>query len=204
MRERYNNDRAQGAELYAPTKSIGHDNARYKNRNIRYYINNEGALMPRPSRKDTQKMANNSNIFIVSSSDASTSDLAFASLGTALQYVRDSHEDENAEGLALMLQTPRGLVEESTSAVRDRTQFNLPCRFVAAADAGASKALRSKLDGAIKACALIGVEPDSVAKVTELRQQVEAAQADVSQADDSVSYTITPMTLQKRKGARRS
>ena len=149
-------------------------------------------------------MANNSNIFIVSSSDASTSDLAFASLGTALQYVRDSHADENAEGLALMLQTPRGLVEESTSAVRDRTQFNLPCRFVAAADAGASKALRSKLDGAIKACALIGVEPDSVAKVTELRQQVEAAQADVSQADDSVSYTITPMTLQKRKGARRS
>ena len=146
----------------------------------------------------------NSNIFIVSSSDLSTSDLAFASLGTALQYVRDSHADENAESLALMLQTPRGLVEESTSAVRDRTQFNLRANFVAAADAGAAKALRSKLDGAIKACALIGVEPDSVAKVTELRQQVEAAQADVSQADDSVSYTITPMTLQKRRAAKRS
>ena len=144
------------------------------------------------------------SIFIVSSSDLSSSDLAFASLGTALQYVRDSHEDENAEGLALMLHTPRGLVEESTSAVRDRTQYNLPCRFVAAADAGLTKSIRSKLDGAIKACALIGVDPESVAKVSELREQVERSQATITEADDSVGYTITPMTLQKRKGAKRS
>ena len=113
---------------------------------IRYYINNEGALMPRPSRKDT----NMANVFIVSSS--SSSDLAFASLGTALQYVRDAHADENPEGSTLMLSTPSGLVPESTGAVRERSACGLRASFRAVADSSDADKVRSQLAGAVKAC----------------------------------------------------
>ena len=112
------------------------------------------------------------NIFIVSSS--SSSDLAFASLGTALQYVRDAHADENPEGSALMLATPSGLVPESTGAVRDRSACGLWCQFRAVADSSDADKVRSQLAGAVKACALIGVDPSSVAKVTDLREALAA------------------------------
>ena len=160
---------------------------------IRYYINNEGALMPRTSRKDT----NMANVFIVSSS--SSSDLAFASLGTALQYVRDAHADENPEGSALMLQTPSGLVPESTGAVRERSACGLRASFRAVADSSDADKVRSQLAGAVKACALIGVDPSSVAKVTELREALAALTEGTEALSGTVSYEIKTMALHKRR-----
>jgi hypothetical protein len=142
------------------------------------------------------------NVFIVSSS--SSSDLAFASLGTALQYVRDSHADENPEGSALMLATPSGLVPESTGAVRDRSACGLWCQFRAVADSSDADKVRSQLAGAIKACALIGVDPESVGKVTELRDALAALTESTEALSGTVSYTIKTMALHKRRPGKRS
>ena len=142
------------------------------------------------------------NVFIVSSD--SSSDLAFASLGTALQYVRDSHADENPEGSALMLATPSGLVPESTGAVRDRSACGLWCQFRAVADSSDADKVRSQLAGAVKACALIGVDPDSVAKVTDLREALAALTEGTEALSGAVSYTIKTMALHKRRPGKRS
>jgi len=145
------------------------------------------------------------NIFIVSASDAS-SDLAFASLGTALQYVRDAHGDDNAEGAALMLQTPSGLVPESTTVVRTRSDLNLPSHFSAVdADAATRGAkIRSELDGCLKSAAQLGVDPDNVGKIQELRAALETETACIVAEEDAVTYTLKRMRLHKRKGARRN
>ena len=202
MREDDNNTDATRAALSIPAKSIGHDNARYKIKNSWYYINNEGALIAPTVLKGHSKMA---NIFIVSASDSS-SDLAFASLGTALQYVRDAHGDDNAEGAALMLQTPSGLVPESTTAVRDRADLMLPSRFCAVDSdaAGRGDKIRSELDGCLKSAAQLGVDPDNVGKIQELRAALEAETACIVAEEDAVTYTLEPMRLHKRKGARRN
>ena len=142
------------------------------------------------------------NVFIVSSS--SSSDLAFASLGTALQYVRDAHADENPEGSSLMLSTPSGLVPESTSAVRDRSACGLRAAFRAVADSSDADKVRSQLAGAVKACALIGVDPDSVAKVTDLREALAALTEGTEALSGTVSYEIKTMALHKRRPGKRS
>ena len=142
------------------------------------------------------------NVFIVSSS--SSSDLAFASLGTALQYVRDSHADENPEGSTLMLSTPSGLVPESTSAVRDRSACGLRAAFRAVADSSDADKVRSQLAGAVKACALIGVDPNSVAKVTDLREALAALTEGTEALSGTVSYEIKTMALHKRRPGKRS
>ena len=195
MRERHNNNRAQGADSCAPTKSIGHDNARYKNRNIRYYINNEGALMPRPSRKDTQKMAN-SEIFIATAADMT---LAFSSIGPAFQFIKDSHEDLNPEGAVLMLAG----APATASAVK--ASYRRTLDFTAAGADGASRvaAAQSALDGALQACQLVGVDPANVSKVAELRTALDNARMLVDAPADAVELTITRMTLHKR-GYKRS
>ena len=161
---------------------------------IRYYINNEGALNAPTVLKGHYIMA---NVFIVSSS--SSSDLAFASLGTALQYVRDAHADENPEGSALMLATPSGLVPESTGAVRERSACGLRAAFRAVADSSDADKVRSQLAGAVKACALIGVDPSSVAKVTELREALAALTEGTEALSGTVSYEIKTMALHKRR-----
>tara|TARA_R110002072_G_scaffold101565_1_gene223636 strand:- start:659 stop:1195 length:537 start_codon:yes stop_codon:yes gene_type:complete len=144
------------------------------------------------------------SIFIVSSD--TSSDIAFASIGTALQYIRDSHGDENPEGCTLMLQTPSGLVPESTTAVRARADLTLPCRFRAVDSdaAGRGAKIRSDLDGCLKGAALLGVDPESVAKIHELRADLEAETANVAAEADTVGYSLTVMRLHKRKGARRN
>jgi len=185
-----NNDRAQGAVL-----STGHDNARDFSRVIRYYINNEGATTLRPSRKDTQKMAN-SEIFIATAANMT---LAFSSIGPAFTFIQDSHADLNPEGSALMLDN----APATASAVK--ASYRRVLNFTAAGADSASQvaAAQSQLDGAISACALVGVDPANVAKVTELRAALDSAQLLVDSPEDAAELTITRMTLHKR-GYKRS
>ena len=195
MRERHNN-KSEG--LTNSLQTLDKEKVDFPG-SIRYYINNEGALNAPTVSKGQPNMA---NVFIVSSD--SSSDLAFASLGTALQYVRDSHADENPEGSALMLATPSGLVPESTGAVRERSACGLRASFRAVADSSDADKVRSQLAGAVKACALIGVDPDSVAKVTDLREALAALTEGTEALSGAVSYTIKTMALHKRRPGKRS
>ena len=156
---------------------------------IRYYINNEAATTPRPSRKDTQKMA---TIYLATAADMT---LAFSNIGSAFQFIQDSHADLNPEGSALMLAGAPATVKAVKSSLRRTLDFT-----VSGADAASQvAAAQSKLDGAIAACALVGVDPANVAKVQELRAAVESAQLLAADASaDSVELSITAMTLHKR------
>jgi hypothetical protein len=156
---------------------------------IRYYINNEGALMPRPSRKDTQKMA---TIYLATAADMT---LAFSNIGTAFQFIQDSHADLNPEGSALMLAGAPATMKAVKSSLRRDLDFT-----VSGADAASQvAAAQSKLDGAIAACALVGVDPANVAKVQELRAAVDSAQLLAADASaDSVELSIRAMVLHKR------
>ena len=185
-----NNDRAHGAGL-----SIGHDNARDFSRVIRYYINNEGATTLRPSRKDTQKMAN-SEIFIATAADMT---LAFSSIGPAFTFIQDSHADLNPEGAVLMLHG----APATASAVK--ASYRRTLDFTAAGADGASRvaAAQSALDGALQACQLVGVDPNNVSKVAELQVALDDARMLVDAPADAVVLTIERMTLHKR-GYKRS
>jgi len=164
-------------------------------RAIRYYINNEAATTPRPSRKDTHTMAN-SEIFIATAADMT---LAFSSIGPAFTFIQDSHADLNPEGAALMLDG----APATASAVKAsyRRIFN----FTAAGADGASRvaAAQSALDGALQACQLVGVDPNNVSKVAELQVELDNARMLVDAPADAVELTITRMTLHKR-GYKRS
>ena len=66
---------------------------------IRYYINNEGALIAPDVLKGHKNMAN-SEIFLATAADMT---LAFSSIGPAFTFIQDSHADLNPEGAVLML-----------------------------------------------------------------------------------------------------
>ena len=196
MREDDNNNAdATRAALSVPTKSIGHINARDKIKNSWYYINNEGATTPRPSRKDTQKMAN-SEIFLATAADMT---LAFSSIGPAFQFIKDSHEDLNPEGAVLML------AGAPATASDVKASYRRTLDFTAAGADGASRvaAAQSALDGALQACQLVGVDPANVSKVAELQVELDNARMLVDAPADAVELTITRMTLHKR-GYKRS
>ena len=133
----------------------------------------------------------NSAIFIATAADMT---LAFSSIGPAFTFIQDSHADLNPEGSALMLDN----APATASAVKAsyRRVFN----FTAAGADSASQvaAAQSQLDGAISACALVGVDPANVAKVTELRAAVEAAQLLSLDAVQSVELSIERLVLHKR------
>ena len=144
-------------------------------------------------------------IFLATDSTDSTP-ICFSNVGTALDYVRDSHGDLNAEGATLMLETrsaSSALVPATNKAVK--AAYGV-LRFVATgADAASVVAgIQSKLDGALSACALVGIDPANVAKVTALRTDLTAAQANVGAEDDSVSFEIRPATLHKRAHNKRA
>ena len=69
------------------------------------------------------------------------------------------------------------------------------------ADAVAS--IQSKIDGAVKACAALGIDPDNVAKVSELRADLVTAMASVSTDDDSLTIEVRELVLHKRRKASR-
>lgn len=119
--------------------------------------------------------------------------LAFSNIGSAFSFIQDSHEDLNPEGSALMLHGVPATMK-AVKASRGDLRFT-----VSGADAASQvAAAQSKLDGAIAACALVGVDPDNVAKVAELREELTAAMAATDTGADSVELSITAMVLHKR------
>ena len=168
--------------------SIGHDNARdFSAQNV-ILITVEGTTA-RPSRKDT----NMTLIFLASANDMT---LAFSNIGSAFTFIEDSHADLNPEGSALMLahnNTPATVKAVKASSRR-------VIEFTAAGADAASQVTKaqSTLDGALSACALVGVDPDNVATVGNLRAALVAAQALVDTDDAAAVLSIQVMTLHKR------
>ena len=152
-------------------------------------------------------MANNTNIFLVTNSNDERP-VAFSNVGSALEFVRDSHGDLNAEGSALMLETASGLVPATSKAVKDRTFSNRTLRFTATDAIGAKLVsdAQSKLDGALQACELVGIDPANVATVGNLRARVLELQADLdgTEASDVVTFAIAVLPLHKRKHNKRA
>jgi len=147
------------------------------------------------------------NIFLVTNS-SEDSIVAFSNIGTALDFVADSHGDLNSEGSALMLEAATGLVPATNKAVKDRSYTGRTLRFTATDAIGAKlvSAAQSKLDGALQACILVGVDPSAVAMVGNLRSALEVAQdsASDSNLDEVVTFSIAILPLHKRKHNKRS
>jgi len=147
------------------------------------------------------------NIFLVTNS-SEDSIVAFSNIGSALTFVQDSHGDLNAEGSALMLETATGLAPATNKAVKDRNWTGRTLRFTASDAIGASlvAGAQSKLDGALQACALVGVDPANVATVGNLRAAVIELQGnlDNSSLADVVTFAIAILPLHKRKHNKKS
>ena len=96
-----------------------------------------------------------------------------------------------------MLDSRTGLVPATNKAVKAARGT---LRFVATgADAASVVAgIQSKLDGALSACALVGIDPENVATVGNLRAGLIEAQANIGASDASVSFEIAPRELHKR------
>jgi len=142
------------------------------------------------------------DVFIVT--DSSSDDtVAFSNIGTALDYVRDTHADINPVGSTLMLLGSAGPVPATNKAVK--AARGPVFRFEAAGADAVSKvaAVQSKLDGAIQACIGLGIDPLNVAKVAELQEDLATAQvAAQSECDDSTEeIVITRLPLHKRPKA---
>ena len=139
------------------------------------------------------------NIFLVTNT-VETSPIAFSNIGSALEFVRDSHADLNPEGSALMLESKPATNKVVKAASSSRLQLT-----ATNADAAATvAAIQSKIAGAIQACELVGIDPRNVAKVAELRENLELAQDNVGAIDNSVDFTISRVVLHKRKHNKRS
>ena len=144
-------------------------------------------------------MANGTNIFLVTNT-VETNPIAFSNIGSALEFVNDSHADLNPEGSALMLGG-----KPATNKVVKAAHSNTLRLTATNADAAATVAkIQSTLDGAIQACMLVGINPSNVAKVAELRENLELAQDNVGAIDNSVDFTISRVVLHKRKHNKRS
>ena len=131
------------------------------------------------------------SIFLATAADMT---LAFSNIGSAFTFILDSHADLNPEGSALML----GSVPATNKAVKASTARVLTFNAAGADAASQVSAAQSKLDGALEACALVGVDPANVATVGNLRAALLAAQGLVDTDADAVELSITRMTLHKR------
>jgi len=131
------------------------------------------------------------DIFLATAADMT---LAFSNIGSALTFIEDSHADLNPEGSALML----GTIPATNKAVKGSTARVLTFNAAGADAASQVAAAQSKLDGALQACALVGVDPANVATVGTLRDALMTAQCLVDTDADAVVLTIERMTLHKR------
>ena len=186
LRETTSTDRASCADRATP--ETGHDNARSFSAHYGILITVEGTKA-RPSRKDTTMTV----IFLAADSTDPTP-IAFSNLGSALEYVRDSHGDLNPEGSALMF----GNVPATNKAVKASSRRVLSFTAAGADAASVVAGISSKLDGAISACASLGVDPANVATVGVLRDALLSAQALVDTDAAAIELTITVMKLNKR------
>ena len=197
--------RQTGSEL-----SIGHNNARYARRNPCYitYMNDAPHTSNLPaSRRNTARALSVASIVLkgqtimtiifLASDSSDETPIAFSNIGSALTYIRDSHADLNPENSALMLDTYSGLIPATNKAVKAARGT---LRFVATgADAASTvAAIQSKLDGALSACALVGIDPANVGKVEDLRAELLTAQANIGAEAASVDLTIEALVLHKR------
>ena len=138
-------------------------------------------------------------IFTVTDS-ATTSTLAFSSCDAMLAYVRDLHADLAPEGATLML----GGVPATNKVVKAKFALRSAATFTVAGDgADAVAALQSKLDGAIQACVGLGIDPDNVAKVGELRESLALAIESVDTDDAGLVIEVRELVLHKRRKASR-
>jgi len=131
------------------------------------------------------------DIFLATAADMT---LAFSNIGSAFTFIEDSHADLNPEGSALML----GTIPATNKAVKGSTARVLTFNAAGADAASQVAAAQSKLDGALQACALVGVDPAAVATVGTLRDALMTAQCLVDTDADAVVLTIQRMTLNKR------
>jgi hypothetical protein len=140
------------------------------------------------------------NIFLATNS-REEGRTAFSNIGSALDFVRDSHADLSPEGSALMLETATGLVPATNKAVKDRNFANRTLRFSSTNADGAATvaAISSKLDGAIQACVGLGIDPSNVGKVAELRTELEAAQLNLDATEDNEAPTFAVAILPVHK-----
>jgi hypothetical protein len=122
--------------------------------------------------------------------------LAFSNIGSAFTFIEDSHADLNPAGSALMLAHNSSPATVKAVKASSRRVIN----FTAAGADAASQvsAAQSKLDGALSACQLVGVDPANVATVGTLREALATAQALVDTDIEAVELSITAMTLHKR------
>jgi len=141
------------------------------------------------------------NIFLATNS-LESGQTAFSNLGSALDFVRDSHADLSPEGSALMLDAATGLVPATNKAVKDRNFSNRTLRFSSTNADSAAKvaAIASKLDGAIQACVGLGIDPSNVGKVADLREDLETSQANLGAFEDvaSPTFAIAILPVYKR------
>ena len=128
------------------------------------------------------------------------STLAFSSADAMLAYVRDLHADLSPEGSTLML----GGVPATNKVVKAKFAVSNVATFTVAGDgADAVASLQSKLDGAIQACVGLGIDPNSVAKVGELRDELTVAMASVDTDEKGLVIEVRELVLHKRRKASR-
>ena len=126
--------------------------------------------------------------------------LAFSSADAMLAYVRDLHADLSPEGSTLMLDG----VPATNKVVKAKFALRSAATFTVAGDgADAVAALQSKLDGAIQACAALGIDPDNVGKVGELREALAVAIESVDTDDAGLVIDVRELVLHKRRKASR-
>jgi hypothetical protein len=136
-------------------------------------------------------------IFTVSD-NKTASILAFSSCDAMLAYVRDLHADLSPEGSTLMLDG----VPATNKVVKARFALRSAATFTVAGDgADAVASIQSKLDGAIQACVGLGIDPDNVAKVGELRDELALAMASVDTDDKGLVIEVRELVLHKRTKA---
>ena len=127
--------------------------------------------------------------------------LAFSSIDAVLAYVRDLHADLSPEGSTLMLDG----VPATNKVVKARFDAMLAyvsnvATFTVAGDgADTVAALQSKLDGAIQACVGLGIDPESVAKVGELRAELAVAKESVATDEKGLIIEVRDLVLHKRR-----
>ena len=181
LRDDNNETRAPGAGL-----SIGRNYARDFSAQYGIILTVEG--MNPDSLERTHNMT---LIFLATAADMT---LAFSNIGSAFTFIEDSHGDLNPEGSALML----GTIPATNKAVKGSTARVLTFNAAGADAASQVAAAQSKLDGALQACALVGVDPANVATVGNLRAALLDAQSLVDTDAAAVELSITRMTLHKR------
>ena len=126
------------------------------------------------------------------------STLAFSSADAMLAYVRDLHADLAPEGSTLMLDG----VPATNKVVKGNFAVSSFGTFTVAGDgADAVASIQSKLDGAIQACVGLGIDPDNVAKVGELREALELAKASIATDEKGLIIEARELVLHKRTKA---